>query len=122
MLKTRLAAIGASALLVASGAVLAQPAQAASTIVVCNSPISWTRIAATGWGFIGEGNCSGALPNGSNQVRVDTDPDGPSHSYWTTYDNLPHGSCHTDSDNHSSDPSNYAKVTYRNFDHGNCTN
>lgn len=101
----------------------AVPADAASSqITICNSSLSFTRIKPNAWGYLQPGACSPWLYNGNNNVRVDTDPDGPSHSYIINPVGAPVGPCHNDSDNHSSDPPNYETVYYRNFDHGNCTN
>lgn len=101
-----------------------QPASAAgSWITVCNSADGYARIAATSYGAIGVGNCTAwPLNNTDGQVRVDTDPDGPSHSYKIKPDGGSYGPCHTNSDNHSSDPPNVTKVYYKNYNHGDCTN
>jgi hypothetical protein len=120
-----------------AAALYAQPAHAiiSGSTKVCVSTGSFGDIeVANGRGSMIRldhrfGACTGWLePSG---VWVDTDPDGPSHSYKlkATGDgaNGSYGDCHTNSDNHMSNPpdptggSNWT-IYYRNYDHGDCTN
>ena len=131
--RSKLATISASFILGIGGAALtAVPAHADTYIRVCNSggtSGSYTRITVSNWsGGVYPGQCTGLIPNFAGQVTVDTDPDGPSHSYKikpcnsdsTNCDS--YGPCHTNSDNHASNPPDVARVYYRNFNHGDCTN
>ena len=123
-MRRRLLAAASAAVLTGMLALNPVAAHASSDLIkICNSSLSFTRITVNNWGSLPPGSsCTAYLLNGSNQVRVDTDPDGPSHSYIINPVGAPVGPCHTNSDNHNSDPPNYDTVYYRNFDHGNCTN
>jgi hypothetical protein len=119
-----LAALASLALLFTLGAATAVPAQASiePTFKICNDHgFEYIEVHNGGYssGLLRPyyGDCTGWIAMAG--TRVDTDPEGPSHSY-----RINGGPCHTNSDNHDSDPPNTAGkiVNYRNYDHGDCTN
>lgn len=138
MIRTKIAAIGASLALGVGSVLIAQPAQAVvgASFRICRSSGAFAPIAVWDTGssyeayLYGDGACTSWLDAAG--IRVDTDPTGRSHSYKLKVTDADgnggsYGPCHTNSDNHASDPpnpgsGNPTRVYYRNYDHGDCTN